>query len=253
MARGRPMTYPLVSPGKKPDGSMSLYRVPAVVAWRRRPFQNIELNTPNSWPVLIFDVDRYHAHEFLVDLWDDGRILQLNWTTERVATTHAHAVLTLLRPVLRGEQVREKPQKDLARISEYLAQTIGADRGYTGLTTFNPVAATRRLKTRWGRFQPYGLAELRRFIPKGWRMPPPAELITVVGRNNYLFKDGTRWRWREENHNLDVLDYLVAQNAILDPPLDFTEVKGIAKSIQKYWERHGGIHTVKWRGKQRKR
>ena len=87
-------------------------------------------------------------------------------------------------------------------MSEYLAQTIGADRGYTGLTTFNPVAATRQLKTRWGRFQPYSLAELRSFIPKGWRMPPPPALITVVGRNHWLFKDGTRWRWREENRNL---------------------------------------------------
>ena len=72
-------TYLLVNPGRKPDGSMSLYRVPAKVAWRRRrPFHHIELNTPNSWPALIFDVDRHHTHEFLVDLWDDGRIPQLD-------------------------------------------------------------------------------------------------------------------------------------------------------------------------------
>ena len=50
-----------------------------------------------------------------------------------------------------------------------------------------------------------------------------------------------------------MLDYLIAQNAILDPPLDFNEVKGIAKSIQKYWERHGGVHTVEWLEKQQRR
>ena len=250
-------THPLVSPGKRADGTMSLYRVPAIVAWRRRRrFHHIELNTPTSYPLLAFDVDRYHAHEFLVDLWDDDRIPELNWTTERVATTHAQAVLTLLRPVLRGEWARRNPQRVLARISEYLAQTMGADRGYNGLVAFNPVAATRQLKTRWGRPQPYGLAELRAFVPKGWRMPPPPELITEVGRNCWLFEDSTRWRWREENRGLgdldDLLDYLVGLNEVVFAahPLGFNEIKGIAKSVQKYWERHSGIHTVAWLDKQ---
>ena len=84
-------------------------------------------------------------------------------------------------------------------------------------------------------------------------MPPPAELITVVGRNCYLFTDATRWRWREANRHLDVLDYLVGQNEALPHPLDFNEVRGIAKSVQRYWARHAGAHTAEWLAKQSRR
>ena len=247
-------THPRVSEGRKPDGSMSIFRVQAVKAWRPRdPYLQIELNTPNSWPALLFDVDRKHAHEWTVDLAYDGLIPWLNWTVERLASTHVHAVLTLARPVLRGEVARENPQRVLARISEYLAQTIGADRGYRGVLTYNPMVRSRQYKTRWGRPQPYTLDELRTYIPKGWRMPAPEELITVVGRNNWLFQDGTRWRWRAENRHLDVLDYLVDQNEVLPERLSFVEVRGIAKSIDRYWERNGREHTREWRGKQRSR
>ena len=250
MACGEAHTHPYVSPGRKPDGTQSIFRVPAQWAW---DFNQIGFDTPNSWPALMYDVDRRHAHEWLVDLAYEGLIPWPNWTVERLASTHAHACLTLKRPVLHGEGAKHHPMTVLARVSEYLAQTMGADRGYKGVIAHNPVARTRQFKTRWGRRQPYTLAELRAFVPKGWRRPPPAQLLTTIGRNNHLFTDATRWRWREANHGLDVLDYLVGQNEALPHPLDFNEVRGIAKSVQKYWERHDGIHTGEWRAKQARR
>ena len=125
---------------------------------------------------------------------------------------------------------------------------MGADRGYTGLTILNPAAPTRQLMIRWSRRRPYALDELRVFVPRGWRMPTTGELITAVGRNHWLFEDGTRWR--AGNRRLDVLDHLVALNETLAVPLGLNEVEGIARCVQKHWERHGDVHTGKWLEKQ---
>ena len=144
--------------------------------------------------------------------------------------------------------------KVLARVSEYLAQTMGADRGYKGVIAHNPVARTRQFKTRWGRRQPYTLAELRAFVPKGWRRPPPAQLLTTIGRNNHLFTDATRWRWRESKPRPGRAR-LPDRSERSPCPIRSTSTRcgGIAKSVQKYWERHDGIHTGEWRAKQARR
>lgn len=85
-----------------------------------------------------------------------------NWTVERLASTHVHACLTLKWPVPHGEGAKRNPMRGLARVSEYLAETIQADRGYQGVIAHNPIAQIRQFKTRWGRRQPYTLFTLLR-------------------------------------------------------------------------------------------
>ena len=78
------------------------------------------------------------------------------------------------------------PLRHLARVSEYYAQVLDADRSYTGVLTHNPMAAAhgRGVKTGWGRHDPYTLSELAEVIPFGWRMPKIASTIrTESGRN----------------------------------------------------------------------
>ena len=101
----------------------------------------------------------------------------------RTASGHAQVFYLLDRPVHRGEHARVKPLQHLARVSEYYRATFGADAGYMGVLSSNPVHDD--YQTSYPRAEPYALADLARVIPKGWRVPRPA--TTAEGRNNELF------------------------------------------------------------------
>ena len=60
-----------------------------------------------------------------------------NWVTHR-DTGGAHAAWCLARPVLRGAGARARPLKLLAMATEFMAQAVGADAGYTGVLAHNP-------------------------------------------------------------------------------------------------------------------
>ena len=137
-------TYPLVSRGKRNGLPWASWRMPASDAWR---FPEIELRAGNSWPALILDLDGANALERLVYAADRGDVLQPNWIVTRRRGGGTHAVWNLQVPVHRGPGTKAKPLKALARIAEYYADTLDADRGYQAVLTHNPRARTAR----WGK------------------------------------------------------------------------------------------------------
>ena len=75
------------------------------MAWRR--YQEIELRTPNSFPVLIFDVDTLPQDYLSIAFGVTVR--PPNWIVSNPETGHAHIVYCFARPVLHGDGMRQKP------------------------------------------------------------------------------------------------------------------------------------------------
>ena len=227
-------TSPYVSHGKRPDGSWGpIYRVPAEAAWQ---YPEIELRTPLSCPVLLFDCDR-GANNPLAAAW--AEVLPFpSWICWRSETQTCHAAYCLRRPVLTHEAALPVPQQALARISEYFTQELRADPGYTGVLTHNPVHP--RWHTDWGHQGGYSLAELGQFIPPGYRMPRLDKRLSIEGRNTGLFRAGMKWCGLPRNWGTlgGVEAYLAELNQTLVLPLSVGEVKTIAWSVEKISRRN---------------
>ena len=225
-------SFPLVSNGKQADGSMRSFRVPSRVAWEE--FPSIELRAGHCCPTLTFDVDGPSVEVFLTLLCDQ-KIPRPNFTVRRVASGNLHVTYTLAVPVLRGENARRKPLSYCSTVAEYFRSFLKADRGYGGILTHNPLWAGPELQTWWGGRGGYTLGDLAAYIPSGWTRPPVP--TTEAGRNCELFEKGMSFAGSVRNAQFPVLDYLQGANAGLDKPLAFSEVQGIARSVEKYREK----------------
>ena len=154
----------------------------------------------------------------------------------RKASGHAQVFYLLDRPVHRGEHARAKPLTYLARVSEFYRATLGADTGYTGGLSSNPVH--RDYQTSYPRAEPYALADLAAVIPKGWRVPRPA--TTGVGRNVELFRALCQRGLQDTDSQLEAFAHTYNDQFV--PPLDAAELQGILKSVLRYrdrWREHG--------------
>ena len=219
------------------------FRVHASRAW---VFPSIELRAANSWPCLILDCDAPEAavEALYTNHWTAGGGVALprpNWTVQRRSNGHLHAVYCLGRSVHRGEGARAAPLRRYARISEFYRQALRADAGYNGVLTHNPMCGGHRagggaLITTWGRCDPYSLDELAEVIPRGWRLPRVP--TTEAGRNCSLFMALMKWSGMPRNWGVDVLDQALAMNTRFDPPMEYREVRGIAKSVNKIQARN---------------
>ena len=231
-------THPLVSLGKDAGGEWhSSFRVPAARAWG---FPELEYGrTGNSIPALLFDMDG-DPTDWLVDVLGPD-CPRPNWITWRKANLHAHVCYTLERPVLMGEHAKPTPQAWLARIGEYMAARLKADAAYSAALAHNPMskASRGRYSTDWLRQEPYSLAELAAFVPKGWRRPI-AQPRTVYGRNDTLFRAGMKWSGKPANWGKwSALEtHLWAMNAGFIEPLNARELGGIVKSVIRYQRRN---------------
>ena len=127
---------------------MSSHRVPAHESWA---WPLLELRTGTSWPALVLDLDHPDAYERLCGHAADGDIPWPNWSVERLSSRHIHVCYTLARPVLRGARARQRPLQLYGRITEYLGQTLQADRGYAHVLTHNPTMHRPGFRTYWGR------------------------------------------------------------------------------------------------------
>ena len=230
-------SWPYVSHGKDAAGEFRpVFRRPAALAWA---YPELELGrTPNSLPCLLFDLDRAKA-DWLCDVFAPDMPLP-NWATTRRTNGHAHIVYTLARPVLTGAQARPTPQAWLARIGEYLAAKLQADAAYGSALAHNPMSRASRAQyqTEWLRKEPYSLAELSAYIPKGWRRPAK-QPRTIYGRNDHLFRAGMKWTGRPAHWGdwEGMAAELAKINAGFVLPLGERELGGIVASVQRYQER----------------
>ena len=237
---------PLVSRGKRGGVFGSSFRVAPWDAW---DFPSLELRAGNTWPALILDCDGLDASLRLADAYLSGQIAWPNWIVTRRSSGGSHGVWCLGKPVHRGERAREAPLKLFARVSEFMAEAVGADAGYVGVLTHNPMSRGHRgggaeLRTTWGRREPYALGELAEVIPFGWRKPKVAS--TEVGRNCDLFRALMRWAGSGRNLGHDVLAAAHTANQDFANPLGRPEVDGVARSVERYrrrWIVQGRFYT----------
>ena len=225
------------------------FRVPASQAW---VFAYLELRAGNSWPLMGFDCDVPSA---VVDAlyWNhhggDGPALpHPNMVVERRSNSHSHVSYFLAKPVHRGPTAREAPLRLLARISEFYRHALGADPGYNGVLTHNPMRSAHRhgeFLTHWGRNQSVlSQRASRSHIPRGWRLP--VKPTTEAGRNCALFVALMKWAGSPANIGREVLAVGRATNDGLDVPLGDSEVAGLAKSVEGYrdgWIAKGRFYT----------
>ena len=242
-------TYPLVSMGKGHSGAHSAsFRVLPAEAW---DFPEIEFRTGNSWPCMILDIDGANALYRIVEAADKFEIKTPCWLTTRKESGGTHGVWTLERPVHRGEAARKGPLAALARVSEYYAQVLGADSSYCGVLSHNPMSKAHGpgFVTNWLHEDAYTLPELGEVIPMGWRRP--AVCKTAIGRNCDLFRALMKWAGSPENTVNDCLAAAMSINEEVGrlhgkPPMDQSEVAGIARSVQQYrlkWITKGKHYT----------
>ena len=238
-------TYPLVSLGKGRSGAHSAsFRVPAEDAWG---FPEIELRAGNAWPSIVLDVDGSNALYRIVDAVERNEILTPNWTVTRKGSGGTHAVWNLARPVHRGESARKGPLAALARVSEFYADALRADSGYTATLSHNPMSKAHGpgFVTNWFHREAYTLPELGEVIPFGWRRPTVSR--TGIGRNCDLFKSLISWAGSPANRENDCLAAAHVINQSFDLPLPHAEVAATARSVHGYrarWIAKGKYYTA---------
>ena len=237
-----------MSIGKSHHGQHSAsFRVPAEDAWG---FPEIELRAGNSWPSIVLDVDGANALYRIVEAVEKNEIKTPNWTVTRKGSGGTHAVYNLARPVHRGEAARKGPLNSLARVSEFYADTLLADSGYTGVLSHNPMSKAHGpgFVTNWFHREAYSLPQLGEVIPFGWRRPTVSR--TGVGRNCDLFESLMRWAGCPENRTNDLLAAAHVINQSFDIPLPHAEVAATARSVHGYrarWIAKGSYFTQEQR------
>ena len=173
-----------MSDGKDEDGTHAgCLRVAPGDAWRYYPSLEYA-RTGAVYAAVVLDVD--DPMSFFDARWS-GRVPKPNWSVKRRSTGHLHACYCLASPVYRGPDAAAKPLQTLARIEAWMVTTTGADAGYSGVLSHNPMRRHGKapdFATHWLRHAPYTLDELRSHIPKGWRRPVVP--VGPVERHNTL-------------------------------------------------------------------
>ena len=217
-------------------------------AWET--FPKLELQPPHVYASIILDCD---SKEGLDDApgkpwWGGNPTPPPSWmvVNTRPGTPERrpggiHAVYALEVPVARHDAAHRLPLAYLAHISDRLSHHLGADPGYTGVITRNPINPGPECFTHWGRMLPYTLRELDTALPKG----KPKRRLTGIGRNCDLFQSMVsevfRPRWAAvlgaQGHSEAWLDHVRTQNVATFAPdvLPDSECRSIAKSCVRYW------------------
>ena len=220
------------------------FRVHARDAWG---YPSLELRAGNSWPAVTLDCDMPTVIESLHSLRSKFPLPYPNMVVERRSNSHCHASWFLSRPVHRGEAARAAPMRKLARINEYYRHVLGADVGYNGCLTHNPLDEAHEpgeFRAHWGHKYGRSLDELAEPIPRGWRLP--IKPTTDTGRNCSLFAVLMKWAGSPCNLKVEVIAMARATNDGLDVPLSDGEVTALAKSVERYrrsWIAKGRFYT----------
>ena len=218
-------------------------------------FPKLELQPPHAYASIILDCDSDSIERLEAPgkAWWGGTPAPVpSWlvvnTRPRTPTRRAggiHCVFALKVPIARHNAAHTAPLSYLAHVADRLAHHLGADPGYTGLITRNPINPGPECFTHWGRMFPYTLRELDRLLPKG---KLPSRRLTGIGRNCDLFRSMVaevfRPRWaavlRAKGSSRTWLDHVRGQNTAMFAPdvLPDAECRSIAKSCFRYWTHH---------------
>ncbi len=207
----------------------------------------IQPNGPGMVWALVFDVDRPVVNrKTFSPIWEDAGLPEPNFVTINRINWRGHLVYVLAAGVTTTRAARMAALRYLASIERAMCAALGADPGYAGLVTKNP------LNSRWRVWEihngSFTLGELAEYLDLGAAMPTGAKEAHGLGRNCTLFDDGRKWaysaikshwapnglpQWSEA-----VLERLMDINGQFLEPLPFSEVKATARSIAKWTWTH---------------
>jgi len=199
----------------------------------------IQINSPaHNCQALVFDID----DKFAVHKWEESNVAIPTIITKNKRNGHAHYIYLLKNPVAIHNHARYKPVRFLAAIERGFVRRLGADRGYSGLVTRNPL---KHPIIDSGKF--YDLSELDACLDfEDKRQWEDAERIdSGIGRNVTMFDSVRAWAYRHvlEFPSFNVFSKAVATqcafiNSHFDAPLSYGEVKSTRESIIKWvWKR----------------
>jgi hypothetical protein len=207
----------------------------------------LQPNHPSFCQFLAFDIDRAGG-AFAAE---DANLPHPSFVVITPHNRHAHLLYALETPVFMGDAARSHPIDLLAAIQRTMGRRMGADMGYCGLITKNP------LHDYW--LQPYSLDApirtytLQDFYDELGLLDPkqkPTE-TTGYGRNSTVFEGLKAWAYvavrrhrgglRRDNFALwqaECLDKAGQLNGSFANPLGHGEIRQIARSVAKWcWKK----------------
>jgi hypothetical protein len=211
----------------------TLYVRPKAQAAKKKYIQH---NQPCLISYFVFDVDRPDA----TLAWFDANLPMPYWTSQNPENGHCHICYRLTIPFPTSDIAHLKPIRYAAAVQAALAEQLGADGGYSGLITKNPLHPHWRTVV-WTE-DTYELGYLADFVEiKGF--PKKQHLDQGLGRNCHVFDTARKWAYSEIRNYWDS-GYTQWQQAVLahcqninngfTEPLDHNEIKATAKSISKW-------------------
>ncbi|MFW2141557.1 replication initiation protein, partial [Acinetobacter sp. ULE_I001] len=173
-----------------------------------------------------------------------------NLIVENPENGHAHYIYQLATPIYQTNASNDKPIKYANAVYTALRQVLDADINYSGLITKNAVHNSWR--THVLREQPYTLDQLSERLDLTTRQinkEIKVDEAVGLGRNCCVFHTVRHWayvevrQYRAKSFN-QWLESVIAQccsvNNQFTAPMQYNEVKGIAKSIARWvWKRDG--------------
>jgi len=208
----------------------------------------IQPNHPYYTHFFVFDLD--YPTAYIDFFYSMVGIPTPNLIVENPENGHAHYIYQLKTPIYHTNASNDKPIKYGNAVYLALRQALNADVNYSGLITKNMVH--KHWRTHVLREQPYTLHQLsERLDLTTSQINKEIKIDEAVGlgRNCCVFHTVRHWayvevrQYRAKTYN-QWLESVIAQccsvNAQFTVPMQYSEVKGIAKSIARWvWKRDG--------------
>ena len=208
----------------------------------------IQPNHPYYTHFFVFDLDYPTAYVGL--FYSMVGVPTPNLIVENPENGHAHYIYQLKTPIYNTNASNDKPIKYGNAVYLALRDVLNADVNYSGLITKN--AVHKHWRTHVLREQPYTLDQLSERLDLTTRQinkDIKIDEAVGLGRNCCVFHTVRHWayvevrQYRAKSFN-QWLEAVIAQccsvNAQFTAPMQYNEVKGIAKSIARWvWKRDG--------------
>lgn len=201
----------------------------------------IQVNPPHLVNYLVFDIDQSDAYF----AWFDAGLPPPTWIAKNPKNGHCHICYELKTAVCKTANAHLKPLRYLASIEYTYAKKLGADLGYVGLLTKNPV--DRDWQVYHINQRPFELDELADYIDLETK-PRAANEVSGLGRNCAMFDTVRWWAYKAIRAHLnggydiwyaEVLKVAINANEAFLDPLGYSEVKATAKSVARWvWRNH---------------
>ena len=210
----------------------------------------IQPNHPYYTHFFVFDLD--YPTAYIDFFYSMVGVPVPNLIVENPENGHAHYVYQLKTPIYHTNASNDKPIKYGNAVYLALRAVLDADISYSGLITKN--AVHKHWRTHVLREQPYTLDQLSERLDLTTRQinkQIKVDEAVGLGRNCCVFHTVRHWAYVEvrqyrgrDNKFNQWLESVIAQccsiNAQFTDPLQYNEVKGIAKSIARWvWKRDG--------------